>query len=152
MPACTKSRQAPSDQKHGRCSTALGAFQKYRVRGDVGQHQPASFTTASVHTHVKHDKQGRPGFRFIPLDALIPKIPFSFFPDFRAWVTSEAWGSDSVGFWGSCQLSPFWGGGGSGRRALSPPPPRKCIWRGKNRPILVLEKIFGAFGARLHND
>ena len=38
-----------------------------------------------------------------PLDALIPKIPFSFFPDFWAWVTSKAWGSDSVGFraqWG----------------------------------------------------
>ena len=58
-----------------------------------------------------------------PLDALIPKIPFSFFPDFWVWVTSKAWGSDSVGFWGSCQLSPFWGRGGSGRRALSTPPP-----------------------------
>ena len=45
-----------------------------------------------------------------PLDALIPKIPFSFFSDFWVWVTSEAWGSVSVGFWGSCQLSPFWGG------------------------------------------
>ena len=60
-----------------------------------------------------------------PLDALIPKIPFSFFPDFWVWVTSKAWGSDSVGFWGSCQLSPFWGRGGSGRRAYRPPPPRK---------------------------
>ena len=60
------------------------------------------------------------------LDALIPKIPFSFFSDFWVWVTSEARGSVSVGFWGSCQLSPFWGRGGSGRRALStPPPPRK---------------------------
>ena len=28
-----------------------------------------------------------------------------------------------MGFWGSCQLSPFWGRGGSGRRALSTPPP-----------------------------
>ena len=46
-----------------------------------------------------------------PLDALIPKIPFSFFSDFWVWVTSEARGSDSVGFWGSCQLSPFWGRG-----------------------------------------
>ena len=51
-----------------------------------------------------------------PLDALIPKILFSFF-------SPEAWGSDSVGFWGSCQLSRFWGRGGSGRRALSTPPP-----------------------------
>ena len=57
-----------------------------------------------------------------PLDALIPKIPFSFFPDFWVWVTSEARGSVSVGFWGSCHLSPFWGRGGSGRRALSTPP------------------------------
>ena len=36
-----------------------------------------------------------------PLDALIPKIPFSFFADFWVWVTSEAWGSVSVGLWGS---------------------------------------------------
>ena len=50
------------------------------------------------------------------------KIPFSFFPDFWVWVTSKAWGSDSVGFWGSCQLSPFWGRGGPGRRALLTPP------------------------------
>ena len=35
-----------------------------------------------------------------PLDALIPKIPFSFFADFWVWVTSEARGSVSVGFWG----------------------------------------------------
>ena len=65
-----------------------------------------------------------------PLDALIPKIPFSFFPDFWVWITSKAWGSDSVGFWGSRQLSPFWGGGGSGRRALSTPPPPET----KTRP------------------
>ena len=56
-----------------------------------------------------------------PLDALIPKIPFSFCPDFWVWVTSEARGSVSVGFGGSCQLSPFFWG--SGRRALSTPPP-----------------------------
>ena len=36
-----------------------------------------------------------------PLDALIPKIPFSFFVDFWVWVTSEARGSVSVG------LGPF---------------------------------------------
>ena len=66
-----------------------------------------------------------------PLDALIPKIPFSFFPDFWVWVTAEAQGSVSVGFWGSCQLSPF--GGGSGRRALSTPPPP-----GNENPASVL--------------
>ena len=48
-----------------------------------------------------------------PLDALLPKIPVSFFADFWVRVTSEAWGSVSVGFWGSCQLSPFWGRVGS---------------------------------------
>ena len=45
-----------------------------------------------------------------PLDALIPKIPFSFFADFWVWVTSEARGSVLVGFWGSHQLSPLGGG------------------------------------------
>ena len=69
-----------------------------------------------------------------PLDALIPKIPFSFSPDFWVWVTSKAWKSDSVGFCGSCQLSPFWGRGGSGRRALSTPPPPET----KTRPPLLL--------------
>ena len=58
-----------------------------------------------------------------PLDALIPKIPFSFFPDFCVWVTSEARGSVSVGFWGSCQLSPFWGGVRP-EGSIDPPPPR----------------------------
>ena len=55
-----------------------------------------------------------------PLDALIPKNPIFFFADFWVWVTSEARGSVSVGFWGSRQLSPFWGGSSQG--ALSPPP------------------------------
>ena len=60
------------------------------------------------------------------LDALIPKIPFSFFPDFWVWVTSEAQGSVSVGFWGSCQLSPFWGGvPPEGSIAPPPPPPKR---------------------------
>ena len=58
-----------------------------------------------------------------PLNALIPKIPFSFFADFWVWATFEARGSVSLGFWGSCRWSPFWGGAGSGRRALSSPPP-----------------------------
>ena len=59
-----------------------------------------------------------------PLDALIPKIPFSFFADFSVWVTSEARGSVSVGFWGSCQLSPF-GGEVWQEGSVDPPlPPR----------------------------
>ena len=56
-----------------------------------------------------------------PLDALIPKIPFSFFVDFWVWVTSEARGSVLVGFSGSHQLSPFWGGALA--RGLYRPPP-----------------------------
>ena len=39
-----------------------------------------------------------------PLDAPIPKIPFSFFADFWVRVTSETRGSVSVGFWGSLLL------------------------------------------------
>ena len=58
-----------------------------------------------------------------PLDALIPKIPFSFLADFWVRVTSEARGLVSVGFWGSRQLSPFWGRGGASQGALSTPPP-----------------------------
>ena len=61
-----------------------------------------------------------------PLDAVIPKIPVSFFADFWVWVTSKAWGSVSVGFWGSCQ-SPFWAGGGVRPEGSidAPPPPGK---------------------------
>ena len=59
-----------------------------------------------------------------PLDALFRKIPFSFFADFWVWVTSEAWGSVSVGFWGSLQLSPFSGGGSSQGAQSTPPPPQ----------------------------
>ena len=57
------------------------------------------------------------------LDALTPKIPFSFFADFWVWVTSEAWGSVSVGFLGCCQLSPFFGEGGPAGGLYRPPPP-----------------------------
>ena len=57
-----------------------------------------------------------------PLNVLTPKIPFSFLADFWVRATSEAWGSVSVGFWGSRQLSPFWGKGGSSQGALSTPP------------------------------
>ena len=61
-----------------------------------------------------------------PLDALIPKIPFSFFfPDFWVLVTSEARGSVSVGFCGSCQLSPFLGRGGVQPEGSIDPPPQK---------------------------
>ena len=59
-----------------------------------------------------------------PLDTLIQKIPFSFFADVWVWVTSEARGSVSVGFYGSRQLSPFSGGGGLSQGALSTPPPQ----------------------------
>ena len=45
-----------------------------------------------------------------PLDALIPKIPFLFFADFSVWVTSEAQGSVSVGFWGP-SIEPLFGVG-----------------------------------------
>ena len=58
-----------------------------------------------------------------PLNALIRKIPFSFFADFWVWVTSKARGSVSVGFWGSCQLSSF-GGGGLARGLDRPSPPQ----------------------------
>ena len=37
------------------------------------------------------------------------------------WCLSEARGSVSVGFWGSCQLSPLGGGGLEG--SIDPPPP-----------------------------
>ena len=56
-----------------------------------------------------------------PLDALIPKISFSFFAEFQVQVTSGARGSVSVGFWGARQLS-LLGEGGS-QRAVSTPPP-----------------------------
>ena len=57
-----------------------------------------------------------------PLDALIPKKShFHFLPIFGVWVTSEARGSVSVRFWGSRQLSPFWGGGLA--KGLYRPPP-----------------------------
>ena len=65
-----------------------------------------------------------------PLDALIPKIPFSFFSNFWVWATSEARGSVSVGFSGSCQLSPF--GRGFRPEGSIDPPPRET----KARPPL----------------
>ena len=64
-----------------------------------------------------------------PLDALITKIPFSFFffAEVCVRVTSGARGSVSVGFWGARQWSPFLGrGGGSSRRGcIDTPPPRE---------------------------
>ena len=35
-----------------------------------------------------------------PLDALIPKVPCSLIVEFWVRVTSGAWASVSVGFWG----------------------------------------------------
>ena len=64
-----------------------------------------------------------------PLDALIPKIPFLFFADFWVWVTSEARGSVSVGFWGCRQLSPFLGGSSPGAVSTPPPPPPQLKFR-----------------------
>ena len=58
-----------------------------------------------------------------PLDALIPKIPFSFFCRFLGPGHLRGPGSVSVGFGGSRQLSLF-GGGGSSQRAVSTPPPQ----------------------------
>ena len=51
-----------------------------------------------------------------------PEFQLSFFADFWVRVTSGARGSVSVGFWGDCQLSPFFWGGGSSQRAVSPTP------------------------------
>ena len=48
--------------------------------------------------------------------------PIFIFADFWVWVTSEAQGSVSEGFWGSCQLSPFWERGGGLVRGLYRPP------------------------------
>ena len=47
-----------------------------------------------------------------PLDALIPKIPVSFFADFWVRVTPGARESVSVGFWGVPSIEPLLGGGG----------------------------------------
>ena len=58
-----------------------------------------------------------------PLNALIPKILFSFFADFWVWVTPEARESVSVGFWGVPSIEPLLGpGGGSSQGALLTPP------------------------------
>ena len=78
-----------------------------------------------------------------PLDALIPNIAFSFLSDFWVWVTSEARGSVSVGFWGSCQLTPFFGGGGPAGGLYRPPPPET-----KTRP--PLEHRLQCWKARSH--
>ena len=89
-----------------------------------------------------------------PLEALIPKIPFSFFSDFWVWVTSEAQGSVSVAFWGSCQLS-LLGGGVRPEGSIDPPPPPpkrkpglpwtcggnvllgRCIWNGSRAHVFM---------------
>ena len=58
-----------------------------------------------------------------PLDALIPKIPFSFFVDFWVRVTSGAQGSVSVGFLGARPLSFFWWGARGPEGCIDPPSP-----------------------------
>ena len=56
-------------------------------------------------------------FLLNPLDALVPKIPFSFFAKLWVRVTSGALGAVSVGVWGCRQLSPP-------RGVCRPPPPK----------------------------
>ena len=54
-----------------------------------------------------------------PLDALIPKNPFSFFADFWVWVTSEAPGVSLSRILGVPSIEPLgwpWG-------SIDPPPP-----------------------------
>ena len=60
-----------------------------------------------------------------PLDALIPKIPSSFFAEFWVRVTSGARGSVSVGFWGvpSIEPPPFFSLWGRLARRLYRPTP-----------------------------
>ena len=70
-----------------------------------------------------------------PLHALIPKIPFSFFAEFRVRATSGARGSVSVGFWGARQLSPLGGGGGASQGALSTPHPPQLKARPPQCPV-----------------
>ena len=55
------------------------------------------------------------------LDALITKLPFSFFAAFWVRVTSGARGSVSVGIRGARQLRPFWGGGSNQSGCIDPP-------------------------------
>ena len=60
-----------------------------------------------------------------PLDALIPKIPFSFFPDFWVWVTSKARGFRLGRILGVLSIEPFLGKGGvPPEGSIAPPPPR----------------------------
>ena len=58
-----------------------------------------------------------------PLNALIPEIPFSLFAKFWVRATIGARESVSVGFWGSCQLTPFWGGGVRPEGSIDAHPP-----------------------------
>ena len=54
------------------------------------------------------------------------KNPIFFFSRFLGLGHLQGLGLDSVGFWGSCQLSPFWGRGGvRPEGSIDPPPPGK---------------------------
>ena len=69
-----------------------------------------------------------------PLDALIPKIPFSFFANFWVRVTSEARGSLSVGFLEVPSIEPLFGERGVyPEGSIDPPPPPPKL---KARPAL----------------
>ena len=58
-----------------------------------------------------------------PLDAVIPKIPFSFFVDFWVWVTSEAPEVSLGRILGVLSIEPLLGGGGPATGLYQPPPP-----------------------------
>ena len=63
-----------------------------------------------------------------PLGALIPKMPFSFFPDFWVWVTSKAWGLRLGRILGVLSIEPFLGEVGvrpEGSLDTPPPPETK---------------------------
>ena len=57
-----------------------------------------------------------------PLDALIPKIPFSFFSDFWVWVRGP--GVSLGRILGVLSIEPFLEGGPP-EGSIDPPPPRK---------------------------
>ena len=65
----------------------------------------------------------RPMMTFLnPLDALIPKIPFSFFAEFRVRVTSGAPGVSLGRILGGPSIEPFLGGGRLARGLYRAPP------------------------------
>ena len=73
-------------------------------------------------------------------------IFFFFFADFGVWVTSGAWWSVLVGFWGARQLSRFLSGGGGGSsHQLTPPgvenPPTCRLGRGLGVAVVLRARV-----------